>query len=142
MDDIKVKTGRYMMIGVIIFFLQVFQSCRTVFPNRGEHINCQGELVLPVMNPTQRSSFPGDKNELMRFILNNMNLPREKLKGSIRVSFITTKNGDICDFRVVSKSKEDIANEFIRIFSIMPKWNPAKNNGEIVDCYNYIKFKF
>jgi hypothetical protein len=24
----------------------------------------------------------------------------------------------------------------------MPKWIPAENNGEIVDCYNYIKFKF
>jgi hypothetical protein len=138
----NVKTYRFLIIGFIVFFSTLFQSCRTVFPNKGEYINCKGELVLPVMNPTQRSSFPGGSNEMMKFIANNMNLPEESLKGDIRVSFITTKDGDICDFRVVSKSKEHIENEIIRIFSIMPKWIPAENNGEIVDCYNYIKFKF
>lgn len=138
----KVKIDRFLIIGVTILFLVILHSCRTVFPNRGEYINCQGELVLPVMNPTQRSSFPGGGNELMRFIANNLNLPKEKIKGNIRITFITTKDGDICDFRVVSKSEEDLENEIIRIFSIMPKWNPAHNNGEIVDCYNYLKLKF
>ena len=138
----NVMTYRFLIIGFTVFFSILFQSCRTVFPNRGEYINCNGELVLPVMNPTHRSSFPGGSNEMMKFIANNINLPKKSLKGDIRVAFITTKDGDICDFRVVSKSKEHIVNEIIRIFNIMPKWIPAENNGEIVDCYNYIKFKF
>ena len=138
----KSKIGHLFIIVVIAIFSTVIHSCKTAFPNRGKLINCNGELVLPVMNPTQRSSFPGGENALMRFIANNMNLPKDKLKDNITVAFIVTKDGEICDFRVTSKSKEYLENEIIRIFNLMPKWNPAIDNGKIVDCYNLLKFKF
>ena len=138
----RAKIGRFFIIGLITIFSTVIHSCKTAFPKRGKLINCNGELLLPVMNPTQRSNFPGGKNALINFFDKNMRLPKNKLKGSITLAFIVTKDGEICDLRVTSKSKEYLENEIIRICSLMPKWNPAINNGEIVDCYNLVKFKF
>jgi hypothetical protein len=94
------------------------------------------------MNPTQKSSFPGGNNALFAFIEKNSNLPKEQIKGNIKVAFITTIDGSICDFRVISGSNDNLENEVIRIFKLMPKWNPAIDNGKIVDCYNYMKLVF
>ena len=133
---------QFLIIGIVVLFLTVIHSCKTAFPNRGKFINCNGELVLPVMNPTQRSSFPGGNNTLLAFIVKNSNLPKDQIKGNIKVAFITTKDGIICDFRVISSPNDNLENEIINIFKLMPKWNPAIDNGKIVDSYNYMKFVF
>jgi len=136
------KIHRFLIIGIVVLFLTGMNSCKSVFPNRGKEINCNGQLVLPVMNPTQRSSFPGGNDALLAFIVKNSNLPKDQIKGNIKVAFITTKDGSICDFRVISSLNDNLENEIIRIFELMPTWNPAMDNGKIVDCYNYMKFVF
>ena len=45
----------------------------------------------------------------------------EKINGKIRVAFIITKEGEICDVRITSKPIKYIDDEFIRVFKIMPK---------------------
>lgn len=136
------KIHRFLIIVIVVLFLIEMNSCKSIFPNRGKEINCNGQLVLPVMNPTQRSSFPGGNNALPVFIVKNSNLPKDQIKGNIKVAFITTKDGSICDFRVISSPNDNLENEIIRIFKLMPNWNPAIDHEKIVDCYNYMKFVF
>jgi hypothetical protein len=136
------KICHFLIIIILISLGIEFNSCKSVFPNNGKEIDCNGKLVFPVMNPTQRSSFPGGKNALFAFIYKNTNLPTNRIRGNIKVAFITTKDGGICDFRVISSSNDDLEKEIIRIFKLMPKWNPAIDNGRIVDSYEYIKFVF
>ncbi len=78
-----------------------------------------------------------------KFLVENIRLPHDhKVKGKVRVAFIVTKNGGICDVRITSKPKKYIDNEVTRVMNIMPKWIPGTNEGEIVDSYYLLDIKF
>jgi protein TonB len=100
--------------------------------------------LKPILNPTQRAEFSGGKQAFNDFIRANINLPQEarKIKGKVRVAFIVTKEGEICDVRITSKPNQYLDREVIRAIRIMPKWLPGINEGEICDCYYLLDIKF
>ena len=138
----KITTNNYLIVMVFIILAVFISSCASVFPPAGTIIDCNGQKVIPIKNPSVRASFPDGKNAMLEFFLRNFNYSKGKFKGSVTLAFIVTKEGNICDVRITSKSKEYLANEVARMLKIMPRWNPAINEGENVDSYNYIKFKF
>lgn len=134
----KEKINFYFLL-IIILSTTILISCsKSSFPPAGTTIECNGKLLQPILNPTQRPVFPGGSQAMFKFLKSNFKLPHdfvEKVHGKVRIAFIITKEGDICDVRTTSKPKEYIDDEFIRIFRIMPKWIPATNEGKIVDSY-------
>ena len=124
----------------IILSTSILTSCsKSSFPPAGTPVECNGKLLQPILNPTQRPEYPGGSQAMFKFLKDNFKLPREvegeKINGKIRVAFIITKEGEICDVRITSKQIKYIDDEFIRVFKIMPKWIPATNEGKIVDSY-------
>ena len=80
---------------------------------------------------------------MSKFLKDNVKLPQEtQVKGTVRVAFIITKNGSICDVRITSKPKKYIDNEVIRVIKMMPNWIPGYNAGEIIDSYYLIDLNF
>mgnify|MGYP005646912789 CR=1 FL=1 len=138
----KIEIQHYLIVNVFIILALFISSCASVFPPAGTIIDCNGQHVIPVKNPSVRASFPGGYNAEFEFFVNNYDYSKGKPKGSVTLAFIVTKEGNICDVRITSKSKEYLANEVARILKIMPKWNPAINEGETVDSYTYIKYIF
>jgi Gram-negative bacterial TonB protein C-terminal len=138
----NIKTYHYLIIKVLPIVVVFLSSCASVFHPEGTIINCNGQQVIPLENPSIKASFPGGKNAEFEFLVKNFDYSKGKPKGSVTLVFIITKEGDICDIRITSKSKESLANEVVRILKIMPQWNPASNNGEFVASYRFIKYKF
>ncbi len=80
---------------------------------------------------------------MKQFLFDNVNIPLDiEVKGKVRVAFIVTKNGEICDVRITSKPKEYIDEEVSRVFRMMPKWTPGNDEGEIIDSYVLIDINF
>ena len=117
----------------------IISSCKSSFPAAGTIVECNGQLLKPILNPAKRCEFPGGRQAMFEFFGANLNPPQEvvnrKITGKIRVAFIVTKEGEICDVRITSKPKEYLDDEVIRVVKMMPKWIPGINEGKIVDCY-------
>ena len=82
-----------------------------------------------------RPEFPGGHTELMRFISRSMHPYgfRMNIQGTVLVQFIIRKDGSITDIEVMRTPCIILAREAVRIVETMPKWTPAKNNGEKVN---------
>ena len=87
-----------------------------------------------------RAEFPGGAPELFSFINREMFRyvpPFISLvympQGRVAVQFVIRKDGSITDIEVVRSSDPSLNREAIRIVEAMPKWIPAKQNGEKVN---------
>jgi hypothetical protein len=132
-------------ISLTLVFISVliFSSCKSSFPVAGTAVDCNGKILVPIKNPTIRADYPGGKQAIYKFLRENIELPREGMKkGKVRVAFIVTKDGETCDVRITSKSREYIDSEVVRVINMMTGWNPGSNNGEIIDCYYLLDIDF
>ena len=128
------------LLTLFVITTMIISSCKSSFPAAGTPIECNGQLIKPIMNPTQRAEFTGGHQAMYKFLRENIKLPETTtLKGKVRVAFIVTKEGEICDVRTTSKPKEYIDNEVICVIKSMPKWIPGTNEGKIIDSYFLIK---
>jgi protein TonB len=94
------------------------------------------------------AEFPGGPAALKKYLAENLNYPesaiKKKIEGSVYVRFLVTKNGEISNLQVKKSIPDcsECSEEAIRVFKSMPRWIPAKNNGEIVDSYFNSKVTF
>lgn len=134
----------YNLLFNLVFIVAItLSSCITSFPTAETPVNCNGQMLTPLKNPTIRPIFPGGHHAMHNFLENNINHSQEtKVKGKVRVAFIVTKKGEICDVRITSKPKKYIDNEIIRVIKMMPKWTPGTNEGETIDSYYLLEIKF
>lgn len=138
----KAKIKLNLLITIVIT-VTILSSCITYFPSEGTAVDCNGQMLTPIKNPATRAVFPGGQEALYKFLGENIILTQEnKVKGKVRVVFIVTKSGEICEVRITSKPKKFIDNEVARVIKIMPKWIPGTNAGEIIDCYYLLDIKF
>lgn len=130
---------------LILFLMLAFVSCKSSFPPDGTIVYCNGTAYNPILNPTIIAQFKGGKDEMFRFVKSNFRLPKElngmKISGKIRIAFMITREGKVCDVRITSKPQKYLDEEFIRVFEIMPNWEPGVFEGRIVDSYYLIDFK-
>lgn len=141
----KEKINLYFLLTIILSTTILTSCSKSSFPSAGTTVECNGKLLQPILNPTQRPEFPGGSQAMSKFLKDNFKLPREvagkNISGKVRIAFIITKEGEVCDVRITSKPIQYIDDEFIRVFKTMPKWIPATNEGEIVDSYFLLELK-
>ena len=80
---------------------------------------------------------PGGEAALMEFIRKQLQYPAEAKKnneeGRVMVQFVVTRDGAIRDAEVVRGVSRSLDQEALRIVSVMPRWNPGKQNGQPVN---------
>ena len=88
--------------------------------------------------PDVEAEFKGGRDEMMKFISNNVQYPfearKDGIQGRVYMSFVVKKSGRITDVKVergIHKILDEAASEVIEI---MPRWKPAEKNGEKVNC--------
>jgi TonB family protein len=91
----------------------------------------------------QLPEFSGDYNI---YKLTHLKYPAEALKAGIEgrctVKFIVDANG-VVNKPVITKGANPILDaEAIRFVGEMPKWKPAKQNGQAVNCYQTLPISF
>lgn len=80
--------------------------------------------------------FPGGTTAMLQWIQQNMRYPQsaldEGIQGRVFVQFIVEKDGSLTDIKVLRSIDTALSNEALRLVRAMPKWTPAKINGQPV----------
>jgi TonB family protein len=86
--------------------------------------------------PEQMPSFRGGIQKLQEFINENIQYTEEMnetcAQGRVIVQFVIEKDGTVTNPKVVRSIDPLFDKEALRIVSIMPKWIPARRNGNVI----------
>jgi protein TonB len=88
----------------------------------------------------QMPEFPGGNTEMFGFIQKNIVYPKAEQKKNITgkafVKFIVEKDGSVSNPEIIKSSgNKKLDKEAVRVVSIMPKWSPGKQNGNLARVY-------
>ena len=94
----------------------------------------------------EKPQFPGGEAELKKYLSANIKYPAEaqkqELQGTVKCRFLIDTAGKITEVSVVQSVSPEIDEEAIRIVSVMPKWIPAKEDGEAIEVYYTLPIQF
>lgn len=105
--------------------------------------------AVPVLEVVEeQAQFPGGPSAMMKFINENLVYPDSALakgiEGIVVVEFIVLENGKLCDFKILRDIGGGCGEETVKVFQIMPDWEPGKqrNVPVRVKMRAPVKFKF
>ena len=85
---------------------------------------------------TEKPSFPGGDDLLMKFINTHREYPKSAyergIQGRVTCSFVVNSDGSVSHISVIRGVEPSLNKEAIRILSNMPEWIPGKLNGRPV----------
>lgn len=98
----------------------------------------------PVMFAEEMPEFPGGPDSLNAFLRQNLKWPNVPgcSTGTVLVEFIVEKDGTITHPTISVSLGSAFDNEALRLVSLMPKWEPARTQGEPIRCYYKIPVTF
>ena len=103
-----------------------------------------GEEVFMVVE--NMPEFPGGTAELMKFLQQNIQYPKESLEkgiqGRVLVQFVVGKDGNLRNFKIVKSASPDLDAEAIRVCKAMPKWQPGEQRGQAVNVQYTLPIMF
>jgi len=90
--------------------------------------------------------FPGGTGALMRFLTDNIKYPimakEANIQGTVFLSFIVSKTGEISDITVLRGIGGGCNEEAVRVVGLMPEWEPGKQRGIPVNVRFTLPVKF
>ena len=111
--------------------------------------NAQKELVkyFVIENVDLEPSFPGGKDSLNLYLLNNINWSSIDYsgKGYLGLEFNIERDGTLTNFKIIKSLDVFLDKEVLNVVSKMPNWVPAtKNNRSLkttIKLYIYLKIE-
>jgi len=126
----------YIQISILVLSFTLFNSV----------VKAQKPDALVYMVVDQKAQFPGGQIALEAQLEHSIEYPREALRkqteGKVFIRFVILKTGEVTDAKVLKGIGDGCDEEAIEIIKRMPKWNPAKHQGEIVASYYTIPIEF
>jgi TonB family protein len=93
-----------------------------------------------------QAEFPGGKAKLANYLKRNLVYPESGLddgkEGTTVVKINVDKNGNVKASEIVNSLGKDFDREIMKVVGRMPKWAPAKQNGESVESTLSFKVEF
>ena len=84
----------------------------------------------------ENAQFVGGNEAMMRHMKENLVLPlpdqRRNSKSRCVATFIVNEDGSVSDVAIISKVDSEIDRAVVNAIKSMPRWNPARQNGEAV----------
>lgn len=118
-----------------------------VFEDPVEEVVKEGndeDVIFAVVE--QQAEFQGGFEAMGKFLAKNMKYPaqarRMGVEGSVYVSFVIDKEGNISDPQIIKGISAECDKEAIRVVKLMPPWKPGKQNGKPVKCRFVLPIKF
>ncbi|MRG47076.1 TonB family protein [Chitinophaga sp. SYP-B3965] len=95
----------------------------------------------------QPPSFPGGDQGLNKYLAHTIRYPHMAVErnvgGTVFVSFVVTKEGEVTDVTTVGNPKgHGLEEEAIRVVEKMPNWTPGKQNGQLVNVQFNLPIRF
>lgn len=103
------------------------------------------DIIKPVDNPEIMPAYPGGMDALRKFLVRNLNNPRDLEEGeviSVKIKFVVGYDGKLQRFELVQDGGSEFNNEVMRVLKKMPAWIPGKSKGQNVPVYFTIPVKF
>lgn len=102
-------------------------------------VNLDGKKIYTVVE--QQPMFPGGIEEMYKFLGRNIRYPKAAVDagatGRVFLSFVVTETGEIGEIKVLKGIGHGCDEEAVRVLSLFPKWEPAKQDGVPVNVrYN------
>jgi protein TonB len=103
------------------------------------------ETLKARVNSTQ-AEFPGGPEKMKRYFEKNTRYAhkedRNNHMGIVYVTFIVEKDGSLDSVKLLQPLTEYYDQEALRLIKTMPKWKPAKQNGQPVRTQFNFPVKF
>jgi TonB family protein len=94
-------------------------------------IDLEGKKIYMVVE--QQPEFPGGTIEMFKFLGDHIKYPeaasRANIQGRVFLTFIVTETGEVANIQVLKGIGYGCDEEAIRVLSLFPKWQPAKQDG-------------
>ena len=91
-------------------------------------------------------SYPGGSDAMIKFLVSNIKYPEEakknKVTGTVFVSFIVRADGSVTDVKVLRGIGSGCDEEAVRVIKLMPNWEPGVEKGKAVDVMFNLPIKF
>lgn len=149
-ERIDVNKGEEYPAGQIIIYTKEYAKAHPEIRAKSQKDNNKystldnGEQVY--MAVEQMAEYPGGQAALREYIKNNLRLPDTDFDFEtvrVIVKFVINKDGSISDPKIIKPGPDKaFDDEAIRLVTGMPKWIPAKNNGQPVNSYFSMPFTF
>lgn len=85
---------------------------------------------------SHKPSFPGGSTSMLEFLNTNRQYPEEAyrkgIQGRVTCQFVVNADGSVSDIRLLRGVHPSLNREAIRLFSIMPEWQPGRHDGKCV----------
>lgn len=102
----------------------------------------RGTDTASFIRDQRRAQFPGGEGALHKFVDDNMVYPkkakRRRISGKVEVKFIVDKYGNCLNVRTNKDANPILAKEALRVFNLMPKWEP----GFMTDQLNSLSYTY
>ena len=101
----------------------------------------------PIFTQVEQSpQFSGGLEKMHQFLGKNIQYPKAavqaNLEGTVIAKFQVTKEGKIKDIKIEKSLSPEIDAEAKRVISLMPTWEPGKQNGNPVNVEYTLPIKF
>lgn len=94
----------------------------------------------------EQAVFPGGYHKLLQYLRGHLQYPeiamREGIQGRVCLEFTIDKEGNLLNPNIIKGIHPALDKEALRILEDMPKWTPAKKNGEKVASLFYLPITF
>lgn len=110
-------------------------------PSKAETTTASPLVDAPYVTP----KFPGGETEQQKFINKTIDLKNcPGCKGEVSVSVIVSEKGYLQDPQILNgvSGCECLSEEALRIVKTMPKWEPAKRDGNAVSAKHNLSIRF
>lgn len=91
-------------------------------------------------------TYKGGNEAMGQFMVDNIKYPKDAIKegisGTVYVKLVIKKDGSVSDVTVKKGVHKLLDDEAVRVIKMMPKWNPGKKNGKVVDVEIVLPVKF
>jgi len=104
--------------------------------------------VIEEGNPNnfKKAQYGNDENDIFKYLANNLKYPREAinegLSGTVYLQLIITADGTVKMYSIIRGAHPFLDYESWELVSNMPKWNPAKKDGQPIDSFWNLPIRF
>ncbi|MCW3093842.1 MAG: energy transducer TonB [Ferruginibacter sp.] len=103
------------------------------------------DKITPLETAEVMPEYPGGLEALRKFLVRNLNNPRDMEDGelvSVKIKFVVGFDGKLKGFELLQDGGNEFNEEVIRVLKKMPAWIPGKSRGQNVSVYYAIPVKF
>jgi TonB family protein len=109
--------------------------------------NAKEDKDAPVFTVVEvMPEFPQGRAAFIKYLAANVKYPeqarKDRIHGTVYVSFVVAKDGRIKDAKVLRGVRADLDKEALRVVKNMPKWKPGTQRGKPVNVAFNVPIKF